>query len=185
MIHVQFAPLLEQGLPFELWFLKTAKALGVRLIYTVHNLLPHERSERRRPAYQALYGMVDRLICHDPSTRDRLIREFNVQEARISVIPHGPLFSDQSAPKVVEQENRGPQATPTVLWQGIIRPYKGISFLLKAWKSAREAGLDAVLNIVGTGEASVLDEIKKEVNSLGIESSVRLDFRFVSVDGTF
>jgi glycosyltransferase involved in cell wall biosynthesis len=68
------------------------------------------------------------------------------------------------------------------LWHGIVRPYKGISFLLKAWKRALAAGANAVLVILGTGDRKMLSAIGDEVSSLGIASSVRLLFRFVSVD---
>jgi glycosyltransferase involved in cell wall biosynthesis len=183
VIHVQFTPLMEHHLPFELWFLKIARRLGIKLIYTVHNVLPHEESERLRFAYAELYSIMDHFICHDGATKDRLTGEFGIESNRVSVIAHGALFTGASASRnclpIVSDLAPG---TRVVLWQGIIREYKGVSFLLRAWKEAQQAGLNAILFIVGTGEDDEIQSIKEQVRTLGIESSVRLDLRFVSLE---
>jgi glycosyltransferase involved in cell wall biosynthesis len=188
VIHVQFTPLMERNLPFELWFLKAARARGIKLVYTVHNILPHEGSEQLRSSYCELYRIIDQLICHDAITKQRMISEFRVDPDRVSVIPHGPLFTEATFTGATCNYERAramtglPLDARVVLWQGIIRPYKGISLLLRAWQAARQEGLDAVLAIVGTGEKSALRELQQQVRSLGIASSVHLDLRFVSVE---
>jgi glycosyltransferase involved in cell wall biosynthesis len=183
VIHVQFTPLMEHQLPFELWFLKSARRMGIKLVYTVHNLLPHEHSERLRASYAELYSIVDHFVCHDEVTSDRLKTEFGIDNKKVSVIPHGPLFSESTAsgPRPLLLTGLEPN-TRVVLWQGIIRPYKGISQLLRAWKQARQSGMNAALMIVGTGDQDTIDSINAEIRSLAIESSVRLDLRFVSVE---
>src|SRR4051812_27936559 len=64
-VHVQFLPLLGRGIPLELWYLKLMKAYGIRLVYTVHNVLPQTGGERFRQLYARVYSVVDHLICHD------------------------------------------------------------------------------------------------------------------------
>lgn len=188
VIHVQFTPLMEHNLPFELWFLKAARALGIKLVYTVHNVLPHEGSEALRTRYSKLYGIIDQFICHDASTKQRMVSEFNVNHERLSVIPHGPMFAETASADVPKDRDRTrkmiglPCGVRIVLWQGIIRSYKGISLLLRAWQSAARQGLNAVLAIVGTGEKNAIKEVEQQVQSLGIGSSVRLDLRFVSIE---
>lgn len=183
VIHVQFAPLAEHRLPFELWFLRIARSLGIKLVYTVHNVLPHGASHHQIAVCRALYHLVDHLICHDLHAKSRLVTEFGVNAARISVIPHGPLFGkERQAKSTVPSPTGYTTGTCRVLCQGIIRPYKGVPFLLRAWKAAREAGLQGTLWIVGTGDKSMLKQIKKDVASLGITSSVCLVLRFVSVE---
>jgi glycosyltransferase involved in cell wall biosynthesis len=178
---VQFTPLAEHSLPFELWFLRLAHWFGVTVVYTVHNLLPHDRSERLRTTYARLYRTVDRFICHDSATQDRLVQEFEVAKQRTVVIPHGPLFPDDSAGDI-SGANENKSTSCVFLWQGIIRPYKGLPLLLTAWKEAVESGLKAVLQIVGTGESDVVAQVEGLIHSLGIDSSVRRDYRFVPVE---
>lgn len=183
VVHVEFIPLMNYSLPFEPWFLRLARFFGSKLVCTVHNVLPHDTRERHRRAYTRIYRLADRIICHDEHARDRLATEFHVEKDRISVIPHGELFTKKN------QEHHGSAAEAktqnkecVVLCQGIIRPYKGIPFLLQAWKAARNAGLQASLCIVGTGEESILRQIEQDALALELGSSVRFDFRFVSLD---
>ncbi len=184
LVHVQFTPLLELGLPFERWLLQFCRWSGIKLVYTAHNLLPHDSSRRHLSRYVRLYQMMDGIICHSDTARERLISEFGVSADKISVICHGPMFSSESP---VDSEGLRKRLGVSdgeclVLWQGIIRPYKGIPFLLHVWKKAIREGLRAKLVIVGTGERSQLDGIKDLVSELKLNHSVVLDFRFVSTE---
>jgi len=184
VIHIQFTPLAEHKLPFELWFLQFARQVGIKLVYTVHNVLPHDASMDLASTYHKLYRLMDQFICHDGHAKSRLIAEFGIDPDRISVIPHGPLF-EMDERRAASETNTGigrPSEGCVVLWQGIIRPYKGIPFFLRAWKEACEAGLQAILWIVGTGDKAMMMQIAEDIASLGIGSSVHCDFRFVTVE---
>ncbi len=184
VIHVQFLPMAAVGLPFELWFLRIARRFGIKVVYTVHNLLPHDTEDRQRGRYRRIYEFMDRLICHDVSARGRLYREFGVPLERISVIPHGPLLERVSS-RTPEQARKelgisGDQCL--VLWQGILRPYKGVLFLLKAWRQVCSKGVRACLAVVGPGDEELTRAVAEEVSALAISSSVRLEPRFVSIE---
>jgi len=69
-----------------------------------------------------------------------------------------------------------------VLLQGVLRPYKGVSFLLKAWREVAGSGRSPRLAIVGTGKNESMRSIRDDVAALGIGSSVRLEFKFVTVE---
>lgn len=184
VVHVQFLPLAAYGLSIEAWALRLVRALGVTVVYTVHNVLPQDSQDRHRAAYGRMYRLADRLVCHDAGAASRLIAEFGVEAGRISVIPHGPLFEHESRPEAREARAKLGFADDecVVLWQGILRPYKGVSFLLKAWQ--RVCGWEgrARLAIIGTGDADLVHAIEEEVRILGLGSRVRLELRFVSVE---
>ena len=180
IIHVQYLALLAHGLPPELWILAIAKRLKVRLVCTVHNLLPHDTGNTRRPGFQRLYSMADMLICHNQATRRRLQQEFGIAEHRIQVIAHGPLQQLES-PLTQKEARRNlqlPEDRVVVLWQGVIVPYKGIEFLLEAWKNVSPR---ALLVIAGTGDEQMLAAIRKKVieTTLNQDGRVRLDFGFI------
>jgi len=183
VLHVQFLPLVLFGLPFEVWFLRYAKSLGVKIVYTVHNVLPHESFERHRSLYSRLYAFADGLICHDVTAQQRLVEEFGCDASRISVIPHGQLLapSQQTTQAAARQRLGIAQDVRLVLWQGILRPYKGVEFLLKSWCQIAAGTPDARLAIVGTGEDALLEEVRNQVEALELSSSVQLELRFVSV----
>jgi glycosyltransferase involved in cell wall biosynthesis len=179
VVHVQFLPLLNYGVPFERWLLGAVRMIGARIIYTVHNVLPQDSGDCYRKAYRRLYQMADKLICHDAQSAARLASEFGINSERIDIIPHGSFFEQ------VRGEARSGLGLAadecTVLWQGILRPYKGVQFLLKAWRQVCASSPRARLVIAGTGDDEMVQAVRDEVAALGIASSVRLDLRFVSV----
>ena len=184
VIHVQFLPLANRGYSLERWFLAFARFLGVRLVYTVHNVLPHDTGERWRGLFQRIYLEMDRLICHDTGARERLVNEFGIPASRIAVIPHGPLFLDNTQ-RTREQARLRVGFRPeecVVLCHGILRPYKGVHVLVEAFRKLAARYPKARLVILGTGEKAILNSIQEQVRLCGIASSVRLVFRFVPVE---
>ncbi len=184
LIHVQYLSLLEKGFPFELWFLRYAKKLGIPFVYTVHNILPPETALRHMAAFRRAYNMADALICTSEGAKSSLVREFSVNPERIWIIPHGPLFHDVTRPSPEDARARMgfSKGQRIVLCQGILRPYKGVGFLLEAWPLVQMHNPKARLIIAGTGKERYLRGIEEKVQSLGISRSVRLDFRFVRAE---
>lgn len=184
ILHVQYIPLAERGMRLEMWFLTFARRLGIKLVYTVHNVLPHDSGERHREIYRRIYQRMDALICHTEASRNRLAEEFGVAPDRIWVIPHGPLFQQTARPSRAQaRAHLGvPEDTCVVLWQGLVKPYKGIEFLLRAWKRLQPERLPAQLVIAGSGEASALEGVRQTVSALGLRDAVRLELRFLEVE---
>lgn len=184
VLHVQFLPFLEHGLTFELWFVRWVQKLNVRVVYTVHNLTPQDAPDRHKSLYQRVYRLADGLICHGEETRARLVGEFGIAEKQVWVIPHGSLFAEK--PKISPQEARKklglPAGEPLVLALGVISKYKGIPFLLDAWKRVVASGAKGRLLIAGTGDPALLSSIREKVTSEGLASSVGLRLEFISVE---
>ena len=184
IIHVQYLPLLQWGIPLDFWLLRYCRWLGAGLICTVHDILPSDTGTKHKPTFQKLYAMMDALICHSEPVKQQLVEAFGIAAENISVIPHGPFFYDFPQPaagdarkKLQVEENQC-----LVLWQGIIRPYKGVEFLLDAWQRVQQAGAKARLLIAGTGDPALLAAIRDKVRALSLEDSVTLHFEFVSAD---
>jgi glycosyltransferase involved in cell wall biosynthesis len=184
ILHVQFLPFLERGLTFELWFLKWVQRLKVRVMYTVHNVTPQDAPGRNKSLYKRVYHMADGLICHGEEARTQLIQDFGITEKRIWVIPHGSLFAEKPVipPQEARQKLGLPVEEPLVLCLGVISKYKGIPFLLDAWKRVVDSGVKGRLLIAGTGNPSLLSLIREKVSSEGLASSVGLRLEFISVE---
>lgn len=183
ILHVQFLPLMPY-LPVERWFLKLARRLGTKIVYTVHNVLPQDSGDRYRSIYRETYALASRLICHDLEASARLVNEFGVAPQRISVIPHGPLFAQtawQAPSDARERLGLAPEEC-LILWQGIVRPYKGVSFLLRSWQQVCKVEPTARLVIAGTGDSKCVQAVKDEVRELGLGSRVRLELRFIPIE---
>ncbi len=180
VVHVQFLPMVGRGLPLERWWLWAVRAIGCKVVYTVHNVEPQD-GPRNPLAYRRIYRVADRLVCHDSPAARRLIAEYGIEATRVVAIPHGPLFERPSLGEAASARKRLELTPdePVVLWQGIIRPYKGLSFLLSAWQAVCEADSSARLAIAGTGDPTLLRSVREEVRTLHLEPRVRLDLRFV------
>lgn len=182
IVHIHQVRLLQEGFSLELKLLRWARRRGARVIHTVHNLLPHDSGTKHAACFRRFYHAMDGLICHSEEIRERLIAEFGVEANRIWVIPHGPLFDDRSLPRSEARARLGlAPERPVALCQGIIRPYKGLPFLLEAWERVQSVNPEALLVIAGQGEASQMEEIRRIVKDRRLDNSVALELEFLSV----
>ena len=181
VIHVQYLPMLKWRLPLDFWFLEFCRNRGAKIILTVHDLMPHDTSDKYKQTFYELYSMVDGIICHSYHIKKRLSVEFDIADNKISVIPHGPFFYDlpNNRDKAVLRAFEIEPNKTMVLWQGIIFPYKGIDLLLRAWKKVEATDSSVYLVIAGTGAPDLLDQIRTQVVELGL-NRVKLYFRFVT-----
>jgi len=184
VMHIQYLPLIQRRTMLELRVVRHWQDLGIKVVYTVHDLLPHDSGESHEPAFRELYKQVDGLICHSETVKRELEIRYAISPERIAVIPHGPFFYDFQPLGAAEARRRiGLEANDClVLWQGIIFPYKGIAFLLDAWARLQKRRLPAKLVIAGTGSGEQLSQIKEHVRRLNLESSAFLEFRFLPLD---
>lgn len=180
IIHVQWIPLITRtGL--ELWFLKLAQSLGVKIVYTVHNTLPHDTGLTYKEIFKNVYCKMDALICHTHQIKDELIHDYAMPADKLWVIPHGPMLHDAviTSKKMAKETLRFRNDQSLVLTFGVIRPYKGIESLLNAWRDVVAVNKNALLIIAGNGEPQYVETIKNLITLLGLGDYVRQYFRFV------
>ena len=65
--------------------------LNIKVIYTAHNVLPHESADREVKRFRKYYHLVDSIITHTQRSKSELIEMFDLSSDKISVIPHGLL----------------------------------------------------------------------------------------------
>lgn len=183
ILHIQWIPIITQC-PLEKYFLKVIKYMKINTVYTVHNILPHDTGNRYESIYKEIYHMVDSLVCHTEQTRDILVKSFNIDKDKIHVIPHGPLFHDileeGLSIKEARKQLKLDLSKTYVLFIGLIKPYKGIEFLLETWKEIYQGCPDAQLVIAGNGNEEYLIELKKLITKLDIQNAVNTSFKFLS-----
>jgi glycosyltransferase involved in cell wall biosynthesis len=142
------------------------------LVLTAHDLLPREPRPLQLRAQRHLYDAVDAVVAHSEYGRRRLVDELGVEAERVRVIHHGAFdFLTRTPSGELPVELREPEG-PVVLFFGLLRPYKGIEVLLRAWHAAEVA--PAELWIVGRPRMST-ERLEAESGP-----SVRWVRRFVS-----
>jgi len=148
LVHVQWAVMPE----LEWLVFRQLKAMGIPLVYTIHDIVPHHENPGRGRAYERLYNLADRLIVHTQLNRAGLLAQFALDPDRVHVIPQGNLadFVGPSLPKVQAREKLGldPDAQ-VVMFFGLIKPYKGLAHLIRALAEVKTHVPGVKLLIVG------------------------------------
>jgi len=183
LVHVQYLAMMEQGVSVEYWFLRFCRLLGIKIVYTVHNVLPQDNGVRRKKAFARIYRLPDLFICHGAAAKKQLIREFGVDAGKIRTIPHGPLFAEgREISRAEARATLGFEQDGVILLSlGVISPYKGTDWLLDAWHRVGRKH-QARLVIAGTGDPRLLAEIEQKVQRLGMGKSVHLHLSFIPVE---
>ncbi len=130
---VRSARLLAAVLAGLVW----AKAVGCKIVYTVHNLNPHERPFPFLDsiANRVLFAFADALHVHDEKARLNVAQTYGRRE-RIYVVPHGSYIGAYPN-NCTKQEARGRLGLADnaliYLFLGQIRRYKGVENLVAAF----------------------------------------------------
>jgi len=132
----------------------TMPALDARLLparrprlITAHYVLPPQPSRRQVSIARRLFGGMDAVVAHSEHGATRLREEVGLDPARVRVIPHGAFdyFTRLPEEKPLPAELEG-AAGPVILFFGLLRPYKGLDTLLRAFRELKGAELWIVGN---------------------------------------
>jgi D-inositol-3-phosphate glycosyltransferase len=175
-VHWALMPLLD-GL-----LLRGLKRHGWRIVLTVHDPLPPRGRHVAHRLHQWLLRPVDSLIVHTPRLARDLISEYPQSNGRVHVIPHGeatlPPTSD--AERAHARWTLGlPTDRPLLLFFGMIKPYKGLEYLLAAMPGVLALAPQAVLVVAGE-PLMPLHPFEDQIDRLGIRDSVVLRPSFIA-----
>ncbi len=123
--------------------LLAARALRYRIVWTIHQVYPHERGDRRldRCAASLLARMSHLRVAHDAPTAEAARRELRLDRSSIEIVPHGSYIGvyppGRSRRSVREQLGIGEEEF-VFLCFGNLRPYKQLGLLLEAFLASSE-----------------------------------------------
>ncbi|HUF10571.1 MAG TPA: glycosyltransferase [Rhodothermales bacterium] len=137
------------------------KVRGVRFVWTVHNLVNHERHLARWEllASRVLARTVDRVVAHCNRAATELASAYGLDRRRILVVPHGH-FGDAYPPPIARGDARRQlgltESATMMLFFGQIREYKSVPSLIEAFLRVKPS--TAHLAIVGEPKPPSLAE---------------------------
>ena len=115
---------------------------GRPLVLTAHDVLPREPRPGQLAAQRRLYERMDAVVVHSEHGRDRLVRELGIDGDRVHVVAHGALAPQPvGEPRLPPELGSPPEDRLVVLFFGLLRPYKGLDVLLRAWAGVESAEL--------------------------------------------
>lgn len=160
----------------QAWFsivLAVARLIGMRVVWTAHNVLPHERvfhdevTARRRLARAS-----DVVIVHGPDALDGLNR-IGAKPKRWALVRHGPLSPSVEA-CTLRQPGAGGQPL-RLLFFGQVRTYKGVEDLLEAMRPVSPAVPVALLVAGECPDAALRERLTTLAGRCGDRVRLRLE----------
>lgn len=152
-----------------LFQLRILRRLGVRIVWTVHNLGAHERSddEAELRVSRRIAALADALIVHCESARERVVEVLAIPErrrSRVVVVPHGHYLDAYPEDVSRDEARRGlglGRDERVLLLFGALRSYKGATELIGAFRRG-VADTRARLLLAG---APFTDELRAEIQA--------------------
>ncbi len=126
-----------------IWALRTAKRDGTRLVWTVHNLQPHEPIHPRVEFLlsKMTLRLVNEAIVHSEYARERVIARYGFA-SKLHVIPHGNYIDVYPMSPFLRSDIRRQYGIPddafVYLAFGQVRPYKRLTELIAAFASLKD-----------------------------------------------
>jgi beta-1,4-mannosyltransferase len=162
------------------WRLIFARALGYRVVWTVHEVYPHEKAGRR---VDQVGGLIlakssSLLMAHDRITATGAEEAFHLREGAIRIVPHASYEGFYSTGRDRAAVRRGLNVSDDAfvfLSFGHIRAYKDLDVLVSAFTSLTRP--DIALVIAGL----VMDDHSADVIREVAESDLRIrpELRFI------
>ena len=169
------------------------RLLGKKILITVHNVNAAKRDNQdstlNRLTLRTQYRLAYHLFVHTERMKQALMTGFRVDAHKITVIPFGiNNFAPNSALKPYEARHRlGLQEDErTILFFGRITPYKGLEFLISAFRKLSENGDHYRLLIAGREDrcAEYWSGIKQDAHEEIESGRIRMREEYIPEDET-
>jgi D-inositol-3-phosphate glycosyltransferase len=123
------------------------RLLGKRIVFTAHNVNVAKRdgydSVLNRLTLKAQYRLSDHIFVHTKKMKSELVQEYGVRDKAVTVIPFGINNSVPDTALSSAEAKRRLGISPsekTMLFFGVIRQYKGLEYLVRAFQKLAESG---------------------------------------------
>lgn len=161
-----------------------AKSVGISVVWTVHNVLDHERRYPRLDlGVRTLYARIaDRMLVHCPAAVDTIRDRYQVpQETHISVVPHGhydECYPNEHSQQAARDELGVDEDAFVFLSIGQIRPYKQIPRLIEAFRDLSNEKARLII----AGKPTDPSEAERIRTASSQADRIRSDLEFIPED---
>jgi glycosyltransferase involved in cell wall biosynthesis len=160
------APIMERQMDEFVRNLALARELGYKLVWTAHNLYPHNRKhfEIDRKCRFEICRLATAIITHCDSAAEELQQQFG-RSQNVFVIPHGNyvgVYSNQFTREQARTQLGVPDDAFAYGLYGNIRPYKGIEALIDTFRRLPNEGA-WLLVTGGSRDTEYLEAIRRHV----------------------
>ena len=177
IVHVQwyiFSPL-------DFYYHNKLRKQGIRVIATIHDLLPFNKKFYDFYFHKKIYSHADQVITQARMNMDTLIQDFGVSSEKISYIPHGHYmeYAEKASRKESREYLQIPDDKKVILFFGQIKKVKGVDILIKSLPLVVSRHPDVVCVIAGKVWKDDFQTYDNLIQAEEIEDYVRKDIRFI------
>jgi glycosyltransferase involved in cell wall biosynthesis len=128
--------------------------LGVKIVWTVHNLISHDQKFPKLELWtrRILSKLVDGIIFHNHSSLNAVKKDYDFPTHKAIVIPHGhyrDIYKPMVDRKAAREELDLPLNNRIYLNIGYLKPYKKIEKLINIWQNYQDIFTYNTLVIAG------------------------------------
>jgi D-inositol-3-phosphate glycosyltransferase len=152
------------------------RLLGKKIVLTVHNVNQGRRDSSdtwlNRLTLKIQYRLANHIFVHTEKMKVELTEEFGVQRARVTVIPFGinnAVPNTSLTPDDAKQQLGIRKEDRPILFFGRITPYKGLEYLIAAFRQVQAGSGEYRLIIAGKPDkcdeywSAIRQEIREDV----------------------
>lgn len=169
----------------ESFYIAFLRMMGLRIVYTAHNIVPHEAAKIDRWLKALVYKSAHAIVVHSNYVKAALLDAFPMPDEKVHVIPHGNF--DHYLPAQLIEKTTAREALglaphhKVLLFFGYIREYKGLDLLLDAFVLAAAKDPDLRLVIAGAPHTDALERSSKAlIEKAGLGERVIFHARFIA-----
>lgn len=136
--------------------------VGIRIVFTAHNVLPHDTGDKYANIYKKIYHLVDDIIVHAANTKHEIANKFDIPQDKIHIVNHGLLQLDINTTEYETQRHnfeKKYQIDKKIIFTslGEQSKYKGIDILIKIWSETPELYNNNDIQLILAGKIKNLD----------------------------
>lgn len=162
ILHIEWFPMLDY-VGVEIKILRLLKRLdpSMKVVYTIHNVYPHDMNLAKKEAYRKRFlrisSLIDTFVVHTNSTKEDVVHQFNIPSENISVIPHGifKMKKQEQHTRIVSDDK------VCFIMYGNMTSYKGVDIMVEAMALLPEEYKKRIkVTIVGRIDESFYNKLK-------------------------
>jgi len=181
ILHVQWFLLS----PIDYYFISKAKKLGIKILVTIHDILPFNTKFYDYKYHKKIYQIADSIIVQGEVNKTKLLNLFpdieNLQSKTV-YIPHGNFvdYVEEVKKNDARKYLNLPENKVILLFFGQIKKVKGLDVLIKAMKQVCDKRKDVLLVIAGKVWDDNFEVYDKLINENGLTDFIRGDIKYIA-----
>ncbi|URZ14842.1 glycosyltransferase family 4 protein [Clostridium felsineum] len=177
ILHVQWITFA----PVDYYFLNMISKKRVKIVMTVHDILPFNKKIYDYHYHKKIYNKTDRIILQAKVNVDRIQQEFNLEKDKCKYIPHGHFISNvKTIDKHVARKALSIANNKKVfLFFGQIKKVKGLHILIQALSLAVKENKNIYLIIAGKVWKDNFAYYQDIIDKLNLKDYIRCDIKFI------